>query len=101
MIWRDEVDLLSGSHQPRPDYRRGRIGRGTSARAARSLRVDESWWSERRIRFQVLNAPCTPHLGYAERDGYEALYRVAVDQLLAYAEGQSINVANPEVVGKP
>jgi D-3-phosphoglycerate dehydrogenase len=47
------------------------------------------------------NALCTPHLGYAERDGYEALYNSAVDQLLAFAAGQPINVVNPEAVGKP
>jgi D-3-phosphoglycerate dehydrogenase len=46
------------------------------------------------------NALCTPHLGYAERGSYEALYNMAVDQLLAFAAGQPINVANPEAVGK-
>ena len=46
------------------------------------------------------NALCAPHLGYAERDSYEALYTLAVDQLLAFAAGQPINVANPEAVGK-
>ena len=37
------------------------------------------------------NALCTPHLGYAVRDTYEAIYAVAVDQLLAYAAGKPIN----------
>jgi D-3-phosphoglycerate dehydrogenase len=46
------------------------------------------------------NVLCTPHLGYAERDSYEALYNLAVDQLLAFAAGKPINVANPEAVGK-
>jgi D-3-phosphoglycerate dehydrogenase len=49
---------------------------------------------------QMPNVLCAPHLGYAERLGYEALYNLAVDQLLAFAEGQPINVANPEAVGK-
>jgi D-3-phosphoglycerate dehydrogenase len=49
---------------------------------------------------QMDNALCTPHLGYAERGSYEALYALAVDQLLAFAAGQPINVANPEAVGK-
>jgi D-3-phosphoglycerate dehydrogenase len=49
---------------------------------------------------QMPNVLCTPHLGYAERGSYEALYTLAVDQLLAFAEGQPINVANPEAVGK-
>jgi len=46
------------------------------------------------------NVLCTPHLGYAERGSYEALYTLAVDQLLAFAAGQPINVVNPEAVGK-
>lgn len=40
----------------------------------------------------------TPHLGYAEQGSYEALYTLAVDQLLAFAEGQPINVVHPEAV---
>jgi D-3-phosphoglycerate dehydrogenase len=47
---------------------------------------------------QLPNALCTPHLGYAEQGSYEALYTVAVDQLLAFAAGQPINVANPEAI---
>ena len=46
------------------------------------------------------NAICTPHLGYAERVGYEGIFNVAVEQLLAYAAGQPINVVNPEAIGK-
>jgi D-3-phosphoglycerate dehydrogenase len=42
------------------------------------------------------NALCTPHLGYVEQGTYEALYRAAIEQLLAYAEGRPINVVNPE-----
>ena len=49
---------------------------------------------------QMPNALCTPHLGYAERGSYEALYTLAVDQLLAFAAGQPINVANPEAIVK-
>ncbi len=49
---------------------------------------------------QMPNALCTPHLGYAESGSYEAIYASAVDQLLAFAEGTPINVANPEAVGK-
>lgn len=42
------------------------------------------------------NALCTPHLGYAEQSVFEALYEVAVDQLLAFTAGAPINVVNPE-----
>ena len=44
------------------------------------------------------NVLCTPHLGYAERGVYEALYEVAVDQILAFAAGAPINLVNPEAV---
>ena len=49
---------------------------------------------------KMKNAVCTPHLGYAERGSYEALYALAVDQLVAYADGKPINVANPDAVGR-
>lgn len=38
------------------------------------------------------NVLCTPHLGYAERGTLEALYDVAVEQLLAFAAGAPIDV---------
>ncbi len=42
------------------------------------------------------NALCTPHLGYAERDAYEALYEPVVEQLLAFAQGRPIRVVTRE-----
>ena len=46
------------------------------------------------------NVICTPHLGYVEKDTYEDYYGVVVDQIVAYAAGNPINVVNPEVLGK-
>ena len=46
------------------------------------------------------NALCTPHLGYVDRDGYEAAFSSIFDQILAYASGKPINVVNPEVLKK-
>jgi len=43
---------------------------------------------------------CTPHLGYVEKDTYEDYYGVVVDQIIAYAAGNPINVVNPEALGK-
>ncbi|MDB5864176.1 MAG: 3-phosphoglycerate dehydrogenase [Betaproteobacteria bacterium] len=42
---------------------------------------------------KMKNVICTPHLGYVEERGYEGIYGVAVDQILAFAEGKPINVA--------
>jgi D-3-phosphoglycerate dehydrogenase len=49
---------------------------------------------------KMKNALCTPHLGYAERGSYEGMYKTAVEQLLAFADGKPLDVVNPEVVGK-
>lgn len=49
---------------------------------------------------KMKNALCTPHLGYSEKGAYEGIYKQAVDQLLAYAEGKPINVLNPEAAGR-
>ncbi len=46
------------------------------------------------------NVVCTPHLGYVERAGLDAFFHMIFDQILAYANGQPINVANPEALRK-
>ncbi|MBK7772485.1 MAG: hypothetical protein IPI48_18710 [bacterium] len=46
------------------------------------------------------NVLCTPHLGYAELGTLEALYAVAVEQLLAFAAGTPCDVANPGAAGR-
>lgn len=46
------------------------------------------------------NVIATPHLGYVVRESYEIYYGGAVDQILAYAAGNPINVVNPEAIGK-
>ncbi|MBU2053921.1 MAG: D-2-hydroxyacid dehydrogenase family protein [Proteobacteria bacterium] len=44
------------------------------------------------------NVVCTPHLGYVERDGYEAHFADIFEQILAYQSGTPINVVNPETL---
>lgn len=44
------------------------------------------------------NVVCTPHLGYVERDSLETAFSTIFDQILAYAAGQPINVANPQAL---
>jgi D-3-phosphoglycerate dehydrogenase len=41
---------------------------------------------------KMKNVICTPHLGYVEERVYEGIYGVAIDQIVAYAEGKPINV---------
>jgi D-3-phosphoglycerate dehydrogenase / 2-oxoglutarate reductase len=44
------------------------------------------------------NVVCTPHLGYVEKDSYEFYFGQAFDQVIAFAEGNPINVVNPKVL---
>jgi D-3-phosphoglycerate dehydrogenase len=44
------------------------------------------------------NVVCTPHIGYVTRDEYEIQFSDIFDQIIAYAEGNPINVVNPEVL---
>jgi D-3-phosphoglycerate dehydrogenase len=44
------------------------------------------------------NVICTPHIGYVERDSYEGYFGMAFDQLLAFADGNPVNIINPEVL---
>jgi D-3-phosphoglycerate dehydrogenase len=44
------------------------------------------------------NVICTPHLGYVERDGLERIVGGVFDQIVAYANGEPINVVNPEAL---
>lgn len=44
------------------------------------------------------NVVCTPHIGYVTRDEYEIQFSDVFDQILAYAQGQPINVVNPTVL---
>lgn len=40
------------------------------------------------------NVTCTPHLGYVEERGYEAIYGTAIEQILAFVQGKPINVVS-------
>lgn len=46
------------------------------------------------------NVICTPHLGWAEWDNFELYYRECFEQIVAYAEGRALRLANPEVSGR-
>ena len=46
---------------------------------------------------QMENVICTPHIGYVTRDEYEIQFSAVFDQIIAYADGNPINVVNPAV----
>lgn len=46
------------------------------------------------------NALCTPHLGFVEKDNYEAYYGTAFRNIVAFAEGKPQGLVNPEALDK-
>ena len=48
--------------------------------------------------FQMPNVICTPHLGYVEKKGYELYFSKAFENIIEFAKGNPINIANPEVL---
>jgi D-3-phosphoglycerate dehydrogenase / 2-oxoglutarate reductase len=48
--------------------------------------------------FIMDNVVCTPHIGYVSREEYEIQFSDIFDQIVSYAAGTPINVANPQVL---
>jgi D-3-phosphoglycerate dehydrogenase len=46
----------------------------------------------------MANVTCTPHLGYVEKSGYELYFSKAFENVVAFAKGAPVNIANPEVL---
>jgi D-3-phosphoglycerate dehydrogenase len=46
------------------------------------------------------NVVCTPHIGYVTRDEWELQFSDIFDQINAYANGEPINIVNPEVLAQ-
>lgn len=47
---------------------------------------------------QMDNVLATPHIGYVTKEEYELQFTDIFEQILAYAEGEPINVVNPDVL---
>jgi D-3-phosphoglycerate dehydrogenase len=69
--------------------------------AAVDVFEDEPILGARHPLLSLPNALCTPHIGFVERDTYELYYGTAFDQIIRYAAGQHIDLANPEVRTHP
>lgn len=46
---------------------------------------------------EMPNVVCTPHIGFVTKDEFEIQFSDIFDQIVAYADGQPINMINPEV----
>lgn len=49
---------------------------------------------------QMPNVLCTPHLGYVEQNSYELYFSKAFSNVVEFAKGNPVNIANPEVLNK-
>jgi D-3-phosphoglycerate dehydrogenase len=67
------------------------LQKGRPGRAAVDVYESEPMLDTSNPLLSMPNVLCTPHLGYVEERTYESIYAVAVDQILAYAEGKPIN----------
>ena len=47
------------------------------------------------------NTVLTPHIGYVSQDGYRARYGGVVEDIRAFASGESVRVLNPDVLRSP
>ena len=91
-----DVGVAPGTHKARP----ARNGAGRPGFAAVDVFEDEPVLGGNHPLLKMKNALCTPHLGYNEKTSYEAVYAGGVEQILAYAAGNPVNVLNPEVLAK-
>jgi D-3-phosphoglycerate dehydrogenase len=69
---------------------------GRPGMAAVDVYEDEPVLGGRHPLLAMDNVVCAPHLGYVERDGLQHMFDTIFDQVLAFAAGTPINVANPE-----
>jgi D-3-phosphoglycerate dehydrogenase len=76
------------------------LQRGRPGFAAVDVYEDEPVLGAEHPLLHMPNALCTPHLGYAVREKYEDFYRLAADNILAFAAGKPINVFNDEALGR-
>jgi len=76
------------------------LERGRPGFAAVDVFEDEPVLGSNHPLLRIENVLCTPHLGYVTKETYESYYDIAVDQILAFATGNPVNVANPQVQAK-
>jgi D-3-phosphoglycerate dehydrogenase len=77
--------LLAALQQGRPGY------------AAVDVYEDEPITGGDHPLLKLPNVLCTPHLGWAEWDNFELYFTEAFEQIVAYAGGAALRLANPDV----
>lgn len=73
---------------------------GTPGAAALDVYESEPVLDSNYALLQMPNVICTPHLGYVEKNGYEQLFKLAFENIIAFEQGAPQHIANPEVLAK-
>ncbi|HPE59410.1 MAG: D-2-hydroxyacid dehydrogenase family protein [Thiothrix sp.] len=74
---------------------------GNPGMAALDVYEHEPATPENEPLLQLPNVLALPHLGYVEKNSYELYFRIAFENVNAFASGQPHNIANPEVLRHP
>ncbi|HUA53938.1 MAG TPA: D-2-hydroxyacid dehydrogenase family protein [Candidatus Sulfotelmatobacter sp.] len=77
------------------------LRRGRPGYAAVDVYEDEPIVGGNHPFLKMRNVLCTPHLGWAEWDNFELYFSEAFEQIVAYAQGGALRLANPEVALRP
>jgi D-3-phosphoglycerate dehydrogenase / 2-oxoglutarate reductase len=76
------------------------LAAGRPGMAAVDVYEDEPVLGGNHPLLKMENVVCTPHLGYVDRDSYEAAFSSIFDQVLAFAAGKPVNVVNPDALSR-
>jgi D-3-phosphoglycerate dehydrogenase len=74
---------------------------GRPGRAAIDVFEDEPLRDTNHPLLNMDNVICTPHIGYVSREEYEIQFADIFDQIVAYCDGNPINVVNPDALASP
>jgi D-3-phosphoglycerate dehydrogenase len=74
---------------------------GRPGRAAIDVYEDEPLRDTSHPLLNMDNVICTPHIGYVSREEYEIQFADIFDQIIAYCDGNPVNVVNPDVLASP
>jgi D-3-phosphoglycerate dehydrogenase len=81
-----------------PDALVAGLQAGSPAAAAVDVYEQEPLLDTSHPLLKMPNVVCTPHIGFVTREEYEVQFAVIFDQVLAFACGNPINVANPQAL---
>jgi D-3-phosphoglycerate dehydrogenase len=76
------------------------LERGRPGYAAVDVYEQEPVISGNHPLLRMPNVLCTPHLGWAEWETFELYFRECFEQIIAFAEGRPLRLADPAVAGR-